>query len=155
MTELQKTIIDKVNRLSDNDIQILMLIIDRLLPANETKTCQLDQKLQAFNNLQASVNRIKNYLPSDYDPEGEYREAMELKFSSEAFYSQFAQLKRLHPAPAKFRDGDFFFIETYYRHIKKTPSHYLLGQGMEFFVVHMVVYYSNKISIENFKEYLQ
>ena len=90
MTELQKTIINKVNRLSDNDIQILMLIIDRLLPANETKTCQLDQKLQAFNNLQASVNRIKNYLPSDYDPEGEYREAMELKFSSEAFYSQFA-----------------------------------------------------------------
>ena len=90
MTERQKTIIDKVNRLSDNDIQILMLIIDRLLPANETKTCQLDQKLQAFNNLQASVNRIKNYLPSDYDPEGEYREAMELKFGSEAFYSQFA-----------------------------------------------------------------
>ena len=90
MTELQKTIINKVNRLSDDDIQILMLIIDRLLPSIETKTCKLDQKLQAFNDLQASVNRIKNYLPSDYDPEGEYREAMELKFSSEAFYSQFA-----------------------------------------------------------------
>ena len=80
MTELQKTIINKVNRLSDDDIQILKLIIDRLLPAIETKTCKLDQKLQAFNDLQASVNRIKNYLPSDYDPEGEYREAMELKY---------------------------------------------------------------------------
>ena len=82
MTELQKTIINKVNRLSDNDIQILMLIIDRLLPANETKTCQLDQKLQAFNDLQASVDRIKKYFPSDYDPEGEYREAMELKYGN-------------------------------------------------------------------------
>ena len=82
VTELQKTIINKVNRLSDDDIQILMLIIDRLLPDNETKTCQLDQKLQAFNDLQASVNRIKNYLPSDYDPEAEYREAMELKYGN-------------------------------------------------------------------------
>ena len=132
MTELQKTIIDKVNRLSDNDIQILMLIIDRLLPANETKTCQLDQKLQAFNNLQASVNRIKNYLPSDYDPEGEYRQAMELKFSSEAFYSQFAQLKRLHPATAKFRDGVFLFKENDYRHIKKLHPTIYEGRGWSF-----------------------
>ena len=131
MTELQKTIIDKVNRLSDNDIQILMLIIDRLLPANETKTCQLDQKLQAFNDLQASVNRIKNYLPSDYDPEGEYREAMELKFSSEAFYSQFAQLKRLHPATAKFRMGSSCLQKTIRDTSKNsTPLSTKVGDGV-------------------------
>ena len=29
-----------------------------------------------------SVDRIKKYFPSDYDPEGEYREAMELKYGN-------------------------------------------------------------------------
>ncbi|MDY2637283.1 MAG: hypothetical protein SOV56_05030 [Phascolarctobacterium sp.] len=82
MTELQKIIINKVNRLSNDDIEFLMIIIDRLLPENEPKTYRQNPKLQAFNELQASVDRIKKYFPSDYDPEGEYREAMELKYGN-------------------------------------------------------------------------
>lgn len=82
MTELQKTIINKVNRLSDDDIQILLVIIDRLLPNNEPYDQRADQKLQAFSELQASVERIKAYLPSDFDPEAEYREAMALKYGN-------------------------------------------------------------------------
>lgn len=80
MTELQKAIINKVNRLSDDDIQILMVIIDRLLLDNEIRELSSRRKQRAFNKLQASVKRIKKYFPPDFDPETEYREAMALKY---------------------------------------------------------------------------
>lgn len=82
MTELQKTIINKLNRLSENDIQILMVIIDSLLSNNETHDQLPNQKLQAFTELQASVDRLREYLPPDFDPEAEYREAMALKYGN-------------------------------------------------------------------------
>lgn len=80
MTELQKAIINKVNRLSNDDAQLLMVIIDRLLLDSDIHEQRIDQKLRAFNELQASVERLKEYFPPDFAPEAEYREAMALKY---------------------------------------------------------------------------
>lgn len=80
MTELQKVIINKVNRLSDDDIQLLMMIIDRLLLDNKTHEQRSDQKLRAFNELKASVERLKEYFPPDFAPEAVYRETMASKY---------------------------------------------------------------------------
>lgn len=82
MTELQKTIINKVNRLSDNDIQILLFLIDRLLPKEEESGTSSQEKLKALSNLQASVNKANKYFPQDFNPEEEYREAMASKYSN-------------------------------------------------------------------------
>lgn len=80
MAELQKAIINKVNRLSDDDIHLLMEIIDRLLLDNKTYEQRSNQKLRAFSELKASVGRLKEYLPPDFDPEAVYRETMASKY---------------------------------------------------------------------------
>ena len=82
MTELQKTILNKVNKLSDKDIQILLVIIDRLLPKEDSLVPSSQKKLKALSNLQASVRKVRNYFPEDFNPEEEYREAMSIKYGN-------------------------------------------------------------------------
>lgn len=82
MTELQKEVMQKVNRMSEQDVKFLLIVIDKLIPDNKAAQAASNDKLAAFEKLNAAVEGIQKYLPKDFNPEVEYRNALEEKYGN-------------------------------------------------------------------------
>lgn len=82
MTELQKEVMQKVNRMSEQDVKFLLIVIDKLMPDNRTAQAVVTDKLAAFDKLNAVVEDMQKYLPKDFDAEAEYKSALEEKYGN-------------------------------------------------------------------------
>lgn len=82
MTELQKEVMQKVNRMSEQDVKFLLIVIDKLIPENRTAQVSANDKLAAFEKLHVAVEDIQKYLPKDFDAEREYEKALEEKYGN-------------------------------------------------------------------------
>lgn len=82
MTELQKEVMKKVNLMSENDIKFLLVVIDKLMPDTKCVEVATTKKLAALQKLNESVDGIKKYFSADFNPETEYREALEAKYGN-------------------------------------------------------------------------
>lgn len=82
MTELQKEVMQKVNRMSEQDVKFLLIVIDKLIPDNKAAQAASNDKLSAFAELNAAVENMQKYLPKNFDAEVEYRKALEEKYGN-------------------------------------------------------------------------
>lgn len=82
MTELQKEVMQKVNRMSEQDVKFLLIVIDKLIPDNRTTQVAANDKIAAFEKLNAVVEDMQKYLPENFNPEEEYKKALEEKYGN-------------------------------------------------------------------------
>lgn len=59
MTELQKEVMQKVNRMSEQDVKFLLIVIDKLMPDNGTTQVAANDKIAAFEKLNAVVEDMQ------------------------------------------------------------------------------------------------
>ena len=83
MSILQEQIIQMISELSDDNVMFLIEIIQRLMP-QKTYSSTFDdldkEKMQAFYRLEKARTEIQQYLPKDFDPDKELKEAKEERY---------------------------------------------------------------------------
>lgn len=70
MSELQKQAVSLIHGLSDDNIRFLIEIIHRLMPEKShtaDEAMRTGAKMQAFKQLDAAREEIRQYLPEDFD----------------------------------------------------------------------------------------
>jgi len=81
MSILQEQAVQLIHGLSDENVSFLIEIIQRLMPQDlcteATENLGEDEGIQAFRRLETARTEIKKYLPEDFDPDKELREARE------------------------------------------------------------------------------
>ena len=88
MSELQQKAVQMISGLSDDNVSFLIEIISRLMPQDEesntvtVSTVKENRKMHAFKRLDAARAEIRQYLPSDFDPERELEEARAERYGS-------------------------------------------------------------------------
>lgn len=77
MSVLQERAVGMIYNLSDDNIEFLIEIIQRLMPSEAVPSSKTEQKdgRAAFERLLVVNEEIRNYLPNDFDPERELEEA--------------------------------------------------------------------------------
>lgn len=73
---IQEQIIDKISKVSEQDQEILLIIINRFIEKEEKNT------LSPLQRLNQNVKQIRQYLPSNFNPDQEYEDAMREKYES-------------------------------------------------------------------------
>ncbi len=86
MSILQEQAVQLIHGLSDENVSFLIEIIQRLMPQDlcteATENLGEDEGIQAFRRLETARTEIKKYLPEDFDPDKELREAREERYGS-------------------------------------------------------------------------
>lgn len=86
MSVLQEQAVQMINDLSDDNVRFLIEVIQRLMPGNSYSKDFGDlnnkESMQAFRRLEAARAEIHQYLPEDFDPDKELREAREERYES-------------------------------------------------------------------------
>lgn len=79
MSILQEQAVQMINDLSDDNVSFLIEVIQRLMPNNSYSKDSGDlnnkESMQTFHRLEAARKEIHQYLPEDFDPDKELREA--------------------------------------------------------------------------------
>lgn len=73
---IQEQIIDKISKISEQDQEILLIIINRFIEKEGKNT------LSPLQRLNQNIKQIRQYLPSDFNPKQEYEDAMREKYES-------------------------------------------------------------------------
>lgn len=87
MTMLQEQAVQMIQDMSDDNVGFLIEVIQRLMPG-KTYTSVIypsqksDEKMQAFKELVDTRNEAKKYIPEDFDPDAELKEARKEKYDS-------------------------------------------------------------------------
>lgn len=85
MSQLQEQAVQMIQNLSDDNIEFLIEIIQRLmLPKINPETIQLpsNDPMQAFHRLNTARAEIRQYLPDDFDPDKELEMARAERYDS-------------------------------------------------------------------------
>ena len=86
MSTLQEQAVQMIRGLSDDNVSFLIEVIRRLMPEgvyrNEEPLMSTSESMQAFQRLDAARSEVWKYLPEDFDPERELREARNERYGS-------------------------------------------------------------------------
>lgn len=86
MSALQEQAVQMINDLSDDNISFLIEIIRRLMPqktASQAASALYDEEgMLALHRLEAARAEIRQYLPEDFDPVKELKEARAERYGS-------------------------------------------------------------------------
>lgn len=87
MTMLQEQAVQMIQDMSDDNVSFLIEVIQRLMPKKSYTSAvypsqRPDEKMQAFKELVATRNEVKEYLPDDFDPDEELKAARKEKCGS-------------------------------------------------------------------------
>ena len=79
MSALQEQVVQMISNLSDDNVRFLLEIIQRLMPQkSDFQTVNFfneEESMRALHRLEAARAEIRQYLPDDFDPDRELREA--------------------------------------------------------------------------------
>ena len=78
MSILQEQIVKMINDLSDDNVSFLIEVIQRLMPQKSYSSNSItldEERMQAFYRLETARTEIHQYLPKDFDPDKELKEA--------------------------------------------------------------------------------
>lgn len=83
MSKLQELSISKISELSDMDVELLLVLIDRLRPSTGSIGSKIsDDKMAAYEMLNKQVKSIQGYFPANFDAGKEFEESMTTKYGS-------------------------------------------------------------------------
>lgn len=86
MSILQEQAVQMISELSDENVIFLIEIIRRLMPQNlyceDTHTLNEGESMQAFRRLEVARTEIHQFLPEDFDPDKELKEARAERYGS-------------------------------------------------------------------------
>ncbi|MBQ9277454.1 MAG: hypothetical protein IJ224_02345 [Lachnospiraceae bacterium] len=82
MSVLQEKAINMIGNLSDDNVNFLIEIIQRLMPYDDTEKDRFDKEkgVEAFQRLLVASDEIIKYLPDDFNPDKELEEARKEKY---------------------------------------------------------------------------
>ncbi|MDE5931878.1 MAG: hypothetical protein K2H40_05265 [Lachnospiraceae bacterium] len=90
MSILQEQAVQMISNLSDDNVSFLIEIIQRLMPQKSqlqasdilTDSTSHKESRKAFDRLEAARTEIHQYLPEDFNPDKELKEAKEERYGS-------------------------------------------------------------------------
>ena len=83
MSKLQELAISKISELSDMDVELLLVLIDRLRPSTGSIGSKIsDDKMAAYEMLNKQVKSIQGYFPANFDADKELEETLATKYGS-------------------------------------------------------------------------
>lgn len=86
MSILQEQAVQMISDLSDDNVSFLIEVIQRLMPqkaaAKENHGISMSDSRRAFQRLSSVPEEIWRYLPDDFDPDRELREARNERYGS-------------------------------------------------------------------------
>lgn len=86
MSILQEQAVRMISDLSDDNVSFLIEVIQRLMPQKAHKKEEplvlSNDSMQAFQRLNAARGEIWKYLPIDFDPDRELKEARSERYGS-------------------------------------------------------------------------
>lgn len=83
MSKLQELATSKISELSDMDVELLLVLIDRLRPSTGSISSKIsDDKMAAYEMLNKQVKSIQGYFPANFDADKELEEALAAKYGS-------------------------------------------------------------------------
>lgn len=86
MSILQEQAVQMISDLSDENVSFLIEVIKRLMPhktySQDVHVLSGEDGVQAFQRLEMARMEIRQYLPDDFDPDKELREARAERYGS-------------------------------------------------------------------------
>lgn len=86
MSILQEQAVQMISSLSDDNVSFLIEIIQRLMPqksySSNVHAINDDESMRAFGRLEAARTEIRQYLPEDFNPDKELKEARAERYGS-------------------------------------------------------------------------